>query len=336
MFEEKKNVVSRYKLFDETSTCKESEVHLDKKIENSNQEIVLDLNSALSLDVEKYKTRNYECTLLFESIHHANEIKYEIRITCLGFTEENTILYQLERTSSVYINQSLPDLLVDKIAMQAGKVFYPLVIETDRNSSYLQIKNFEEIKSRWPIIKKDLEQNFEGQYAEEYFNLMDSRLEDEYFTQLVFKDDWFVKVYFQNIYKKYSTSLSAIDQLFFPNLEVLSLGYKTTQALNRTTNDNGDIELTHKGDLITDELNEDKGTYEATYHLKAVSKCIQSIIASWTILNLNEDKVTFKLLELEVDTIEGLSSSMHQSSLNNLVLLDGNQKVKTSFWDKLF
>lgn len=326
--------ISRFKLFDEPEVHLEMDSATENKNINANQPV--ELNKDLSLNLADNKIRNYGLTILFEEDDEANEIKYELSVTCLGLSEASTILYRIDKTSPVYVNELIPDLVADKLAYEAGKVFYPLIIETDKNSAYLNVKNINEIQSRWPKIKENLKQYYEGEYAEKYFELMDLRLNDENFIQIIFKEDWFIKVYFQSIYKSYTKQLSLTEYLTFANLDATTFGYKTEQSISKQTNHFGAIELEHKGVLEQDEINFSTGNYHATYYLAPTSKSIQIIVGEWTVKEINEKKITFKLFSMDNKEEEKIPTHIEQSSINSLVFLDGNQSAKTSFWDKWF
>ncbi len=109
----------------------------------------------------------------------------------MGLNDGQNFLYRLDRTSPLYINEVTPELLVDKLAYETGKIFYPLVVETKRDGKFLAIQNFDEIRIRWRKVRLDLETYYEGEYATRYIRLMDEKLMDDNFIQVCFKNDWY-------------------------------------------------------------------------------------------------------------------------------------------------
>lgn len=310
-----------------------------EKAERANQPIQFDGNFGLAKRIAKVgSTLHYGLTILFEEEDQANEVKYELSITYLGLNDEQNLVYELDRTSPVYVNEVIPDLLADKLAYEAGKVFYPLVLETRQDGKFIAVKNFADIRKRWDKIKIELENYYEGEYAARYVGLMEERLADDHFIQICFKDDWFITTYFQSIYKNYKEGLALEEYLLFPNLEPMALGYKTIESVNPRTNHFGAIQLEHKGILEQDELNWATGGYEAKYILTPATKNIQAIIAEWWTKEITEKKVTLKLFNIGQRDEEELPTNIGASPIESLVVLDGSKRNRTEkgFWSKWF
>ncbi|WP_316804299.1 hypothetical protein [Pedobacter nototheniae] len=286
---------------------------------------------------KKGERKNYGLTILTQENSAENEIKYELAVTCLGINEESTISYQIERTGPVYINELEPDLVADKLAYEAGKIFYPLTIETDKEGRFLGVKNINEIRKRWPKAKEKITDYFEGEYVSKYLGLMEERLADDDFIQLIFRDDWFIKVYFQAIYRNYTETLTVEEYLNFPILQPWVSGYKTIEKVNQYTNHFGSVEVNHQGELIQDEENSMTGNYEARYVLNAASKAIQIIIAEWTCKDLTEKRIVFKLFTRDGIETGNVQTNISPSEVDSLVFIDGRKNTgKTSFWEKWF
>lgn len=306
--------------------------------ERFNQPFPLDHNFSLLRKLNKNgETRHYGLTILFGDGDTANEIKYELAVTYLGQTPENTLLYKLERRSPVYINELTPELVADQLAYEVGKVFYPLTIEANKEGKFLSIQNLGEIRKRWPAIRAAVTAYFEGDFTTRYFQLMDEKLADDGAIQICLRDDWFIQVYFQAIYKSYTESLRIETQLTFPNLEPMTSGYHTIEQVNELTNHFGAIEIEHHGLLEEAESQENRGTYNAKYILNPVSKAIQIIIASWEWRERKDRDIKLKLFMLDEEEQGKLVKGSSSAAIENLIVLDGNERKKrNSFWDKWF
>ncbi|OWK69738.1 hypothetical protein [Pedobacter sp. AJM] len=325
-------------LFDDTHVVQQEQKPAEK-VEKGNQPIQFDGNFGLERRLGKNgEKQQYGLTILFEEDGKSNEIKYELSVSYLGLSDEHTFLYQIDRTSPVYINEIIPDLLADKLAYEAGKIFYPLVVETRKDGKFLSVKNSEAIRKRWIKAKAGIEDYFEGVYAAKYIRLMDERLADDHFIQICFRDDWFIQTYFQSIYKNYLKDLSVEGNLLFPNLEPVALGYKTTETVSPRTNHFGSIMLQHEGYLEQDETQQATGGYQAKYILSPASKAVQIIIAEWWIKEISMKKVTLKLFTMDKLDHEKLPTNISASSIEGLVFLDGNKTNKSNkgFWSKWF
>lgn len=306
--------------------------------ERFNQPIQLDHHFSLLRKLNKNgETRRYGLTILFGDGDAANEIKYELAVTYLGLTPENTLRYKLERTSPVYINELIPELVADQLAYEVGKVFYPLTIETSKDGKFLAIQNLEEIRKRWPAVRAAVTAYFEGDFTTRYLQLMDEKLADDGAIQICLRDDWFIQVYFQAIYKSYTESLSIETQLNFPNLEPMTAGYHTIERLNELTNHFGAIELEHYGLFKPTENQESIGEYQAKYVLSPVSKAIQIIVASWRWKQGKDRDINLKLFTLDEEGNDTLASGSSSVAIENLIVLDGNEtRKRNGFWNKWF
>ncbi|MCX2451706.1 hypothetical protein OQX61_10580 [Pedobacter sp. PLR] len=325
-------------LFDGGGVSQEEKISIET-IEKANQPIQFDGNFGLERKFgEKGDQQHYGLVILFEEEGLWHEIKYELSVTYLGLNEEQNFLWQLDRTSPVYINEVIPELLADKLAYEAGKIFYPLIVETKRDGKFLGVKNCNEIRKRWTKVRVDIENYFEGTYAAKYIHLMDERLMEDNFIQICFREDWFIQTYFQSIYKNYNAQLNLEEQLVFPNLDPMALGYKTVESVNPRTNHFGALQLQHQGILEQDEINLATGGYQAKYILSPVSKAIQMIIAEWWVKEITEKKVTLKLFTTDKLSNEKLPTNIAAASIENLVFLDGNKtnKSEKGFWGNWF
>lgn len=325
-------------LFDDTNVSQKEEKPVEK-VEIGNQPIQFDGNFGIRRRlVTNGEKQQYGLTILFEEDGKSNEIKYELSVIYLGLSDEHTFLYQIDRTSPVYIDEAIPDLLADKLAYEAGKIFYPLVVETRKDGKFLAVKNSEEIRKRWIKAKAGIEDYFEGIYAAKYIRLMDERLADDHFIQICFRDDWFIQTYFQSIYKNYLKDLNVEENLSFPNLDPAALGYKTIERVSPLTNHFGSIMLQHEGYLEQDETQQATGGYQAKYIFSPASKAVQIIIAEWWIKEISTQKVTLKLFTMDKLDHEKLPTNITASSIEGLVFLDGNKTNKSNkgFWSKWF
>lgn len=280
--------------------------------------------------------KNYGFTILFEDNGQANEIKYELSVTSLGFNEYSRCEFEIDRTSPVYINEVEPDLVADQLAYLAGKVFYPLRVETDTTGAFLSVTNTDEIRKRWSACRAEIEARFEGNHTSRYIRVMEDRLRNDDFIQLTFKSDWFICVYFQAIYKNYHPANAETIYMRFPNQEAWTDGYETKQTLLQGTNHFGAVELHHEGNLVADEMNLESGKYHAKYILDPVSHIIRIIVAEWTQVGKADKKITFKLFS--TDENNPVKESRKQTEMTNLVFLDGSdsEAKRPGFWEKWF
>ncbi|WP_443943844.1 hypothetical protein ACJVDH_13040 [Pedobacter sp. AW1-32] len=323
-------------LMDDSASESEEQFKAEAEVSASPEKPATGSQTLRSGFTHQGEQKNYGFTILFEDDGQANEIKYELSVTCLGLNAESRSEFQIDRTSPVYINEVEPDLVADKLAYLAGKVFYPLRVETDSTGAFLSVTNVEEIRARWPKCRREIDANFEGDYASRYIGVMEDKLRDNDFIQLIFKEDWFIRVYFQSIYKNYNPANAETKNMHFPNLQIWMDGYQTEEIVLPEKNHFGALELHHNGELIPDEINMESGRYQAKYILDPVSHIIRMIVAEWTQVGKTEKKITFKLFTTDLDN--AIKKLRKETEMANLIFLDGSESgtKRQGFWEKWF
>lgn len=240
-----------------------------------------------------------------------NTIKYEVDITYLKTIPDQARLFKIERTTKVYLNDTDPDLLMDKLAAETGAALYPVVAEIDFDGKFLGINNHEEIKERWAQKRKEIKDYFVGDIAEQYCRLMDSTVNSLPQLNWSYKKDMLIGSYFNAIYKSYGSLLRTDAEMKFMLAGNASpVAYHVTSEVKRYLHEMGLVELVQAG-IVTDErsihdLEEERsfpferiqdayakpaaGKYTARYLLHPNSNAIRSINAEWE-LDLTEKRV---------------------------------------------
>ncbi|GAA4180167.1 hypothetical protein [Sphingobacterium ginsenosidimutans] len=195
---------------------------------------------------------DYGMLLNFGPESKQTELKYTCSLTRLSNDAEGNFVFELNRTSAVYIDEILPDLIADKLAFEVGKVFYPLHLMVDPSGELRGIANTNQIQSRWPGVKDALRSYFQGDFFEEYLQKMEKLMLHEHnIFSAINRTDWFIRVFFQPFYKLYPAQNIARRQ-FFPNLPTLSMQYQLIENMMPELNHFGAIELIQQGLLEQD------------------------------------------------------------------------------------
>lgn len=100
----------------------------------------------------------------------------------------------------VYINNHAPDLMIDKLADDLGKVLYPLVIRSDEQGNMIGLINRTELIARWNQRKEKITQYYKGHLVDLAVAAMESALEHEKSVIQRLKEDWFFSLFFSGIY----------------------------------------------------------------------------------------------------------------------------------------
>ena len=267
-------------------------------------------------------SRKYGFVVSFLDGTEKNRLKYEVVVTYLRTIPEEARVFKIDRLSTVYINDTEPDLLVDQLAYETGKVFYPLVAEVDFDGKFIGIGNIEEIQERWIKLREEISNYFVGEEVERYLELMDEAVADEELLHESMENDFFIHTYFSGIYKSYTSSLVVEENVSFPVAgkgEPVLFKVKTEAA--GTLNSFDTIELNCKG-VANDErsaqdieeeqffpihklnypaLDSVKGSYEALYILHKDTKAIESVVAKWNLELKVAREIEVKIFEIETE-----------------------------------
>ena len=89
----------------------------------SNKTIFYLNQNALRLEWPPELSVKYGVLITFVDAEEQNEVKYEVEVTRLKPGIEGQPLFLINRISDVFINETLPDLVADRLADAADKVF---------------------------------------------------------------------------------------------------------------------------------------------------------------------------------------------------------------------
>lgn len=313
----------------------------------SNKPIYYSNLNALRLEWPAELSVKYGVLITFnEGEEDSNEVKYEVRVTRLKPGKEGQPLFQIERITDVFINETLPDLVADRLAYAAGKVFYPLVIAVDQNGGFQGIYNHQEILKRWQSVKKKVLDNFEGGLVEGYIERMEKQLANADSINLAFfNNDWFLQTFFKPVYKEYGQNHVTESIYKFPIVRGFNVeGYLTQEKLGAQSNSFGAIELVHNGTImpLEDELyitNKTTGNYEGYYLLHPKFKRILSVVSDFNYAAKEKAKVKVRITiipenDKEFDHDFELDTHVKGVPVTEMVMID-RQSPRKGFWDRL-
>ncbi|MFK7048318.1 hypothetical protein V3Q77_00275 [Flavobacterium davisii] len=214
--------------------------------------------------------------------------------------EISTIHYQikLQKTAldtiiidrhPVYINYRRPELMLEQIVDEIGRIFYPLELELYDNAKLKVIANFSDIQKRWKAKKILLENYYKGKVIENLFKKINDRLQYRGQTQRGILDSWFFVLYFFSLYETFNDQKTYTFNLSLPiwpkKPKVL---YEITLQIEETISETNKFRIYAKGHSIATEMQKDntihstefteeKGNLEFVYTLNAQDNSIFSI-----------------------------------------------------------
>lgn len=231
----------------------------------------------------------------------STEIRYKILIRQIPQKDES-YLYLIHRISDIYINDKLPELCLEEIAYETGKVFYPMVIEVDDKLHWTALRNYNQIKNNWySTIRPYVELRFGGEIGKEYLNKMDKVINQKERIENIFKNELLFKFFFNTFYHGYSHEFQINRVLHFPVGENQSTWFHVGCKLDRSLTEHGYKQITQNGisilkpisgkeDIIEDGL----ATYSARILLYTKSNYLRQAEAEWN-FGADNRKVTLKI-----------------------------------------
>ena len=323
----------------------------------SNKRVIFSDKFSLLLALEPTDfNKNYGYLLTIKNADQEDTIKYGVDIAYIKTIPEKARLFSINKSSKTYLNDTEPDLLVDKLANEAGAVLYPLIIEVDFYGAFLTVHNYKEILERWKTKRTEIKNYYTGDEAEKYCELMDQTITSENLLNWAIQKDFLIATYFTSIYKSYTPSLKTEEEAAYPLAgSSLPVTFSITQQVQEYLNDLDAIELRHAGVAVDERSINDieqeqnfalsksidpkskpvDGKYTARYMLHAQTKAIRSIDAEW-ILN-NEQIIRVSLHETVMDT--GGLVPVNNNSPTSIIILDKEHerpKMFGNIWKSLF
>ncbi|MDY3548858.1 hypothetical protein PG291_09620 [Riemerella anatipestifer] len=161
-----------------------------------------------------------------------HRIHYEIKI------RKNGNILTLNRTN-FYINNCKTDLIIEQFLEEIGNVIYPLQIKSIENESFLKISNFDEIKNRWNILKKQLTVYYKGDIIHKIIGQVDKSFRNEKVLRMHLLDSSFYFLFFQPIYSQFeddfTKSFNTEVPLLFNNQKIpYNFKYKIDNTISDT------------------------------------------------------------------------------------------------------
>lgn len=173
----------------------------------------------------------YGVVITIENGSRKNELKYETSVRWIK-KENNLHFFEIDRTSGLYLNEEEVNEIADLLAYKTSKVLYPLHISVDEQGKFNAIENLSVFKERWPRIKEEVYQEFEGETVDQYCEKIEKIIEEPDTLIFYLKNDYFLRTLFFGIYQRfgedYQTEITetfpvvdnAIEPQYKINLEI--------------------------------------------------------------------------------------------------------------------
>jgi len=232
------------------------------------------------------------------------KIAYEIEVQ----KKNKNLIHIFQK--DVWVDETLPEFIMEKIASEIGSIFYPLELELYDNGKLKLITNFTEIQNRWKQKRQELASYYKGHFIENLLNNIDQQIEYRGKTQKKILNNFFFAFYFMPLYEEWTEDYSSSFQAglpMFPKKERVL--YEFTLSLNKEISDNQKVVILAKGKcieesnsdgiLLTENNEKTEGSAEFIYKLNAEDNSIFSILGKVDLKQGNyHQKINFKCFEI--------------------------------------
>jgi hypothetical protein len=240
--------------------------------------------------------------LLEEAAGLPTEIRYKVTVRFIQPQTSTSALLSIDRAPDIYMNDQPVDQAVDRLAYETGRVFYPLVVETDTRMKRLGICNHSQIIRRWESVQPALKRDFTGEEAERYLNRMNESLASKEKLEEIFEEELFFQLYFRVLYADDAS----------PDEEGIAFSFSVgnyapvrfvIEKQSLTPGKNGRVEVSQSGveqgrQVWPGAGSGEKNRYSADFVLDAQTHIIRQLVASWDFRFPVERKVKVILFPL--------------------------------------
>lgn len=282
---------------------KEAEVNniVEKKAKLQTKEIqssrILDLN--IYPQISKL-SQNYWFRYILKTNEGQTDIYHKMKIVFSHRESNSNSVYIIDKISDTYINGKLPNLCMEELAHETGKVFYPIIIELGKNFQLDSIRNHEEIKARWKnSILPHVSLRYSGEIVQKYLSKMALVIESKNQLEELFRKDLFIQNLF-NVYYGDMSQYKKLSTVNFPLGKFTTIPFSINSELDEYLTTKGDIRITQEGVKLrkvslsqANFVEDDSIRYQSSALLDKNTKLLKESVSEW---NFSDEEKIIKLI----------------------------------------
>lgn len=293
-------------------------------------------------------TRSYNVLYTYTKGEQEDTVKFNLDVTFLKTVVGYARIFEVNRTSVVYVNDLEPELIADQLADACGKVFYPLQVAVDFNGKYIGVHNHAAIVGRWKTLREEVSTYFKGEETEKYLELMEAAIATPEQLNEIFQQELFIATYFNSIYQSYTADFRITGDHYYPIAgKTTPVKFEVVQEVMPALNEARKIDLRHHGKMtdkrsfrdladgqhfpVSHFLYPDEpsatGTYEAIYRLDAETRSIFALVAEWQLDTEPVQKTQLKVFELLNESTEEAPEAYHENEPGQF-FIDGHTEKR--------
>lgn len=273
---------------------------IDKKL----RQVSLGKNNKLPF-LPKRISKDYSVQYTFESGGKIDKIEKAVRIKWIAFDVNKYHLFEINRSSNIYINDKLPDSMINELAFKTVEVLYPLKIIVDEFGKWIDIYNYIEIQRRWKKTKSEILDYYEGEVVKAYIKHTERVLENSERLLESLRSNYFLNIFFNGIHVEYTADYEFQNNLLFPLEKEIESVFHVQHKMVPNLDERGFIKIEQKGHYVDSGYGflygytPSKVNYNAAYFLNSDAYTVEQINFEF---NFESDKsiktaIVIKLLE---------------------------------------
>ncbi|OXA87625.1 peptidoglycan-binding protein LysM [Flavobacterium hercynium] len=255
-----------------------TEANLAKPTSPKSQNV--NFGSATSLpffpkDIQK----DYSVKYTFKTQDLTEKLEMGIRVKWLNTDVNNYHLIEIRKSVNLFVNNNMPDTIMDEIGAKMVQVLYPLQIIVDPSGKCIDVFNDKEIRNRWESKKIELLQDYENGIIPIYMKNCQLALESAESLFQLLKSDYFLRSFFNGIHTSYTEEGIFEHKVYFPVLNNKESQFLVKQKIDSCLNEARLIKVEQKGNCINTNAQNQliDGSYISTYFLDPHSYFIEKM-----------------------------------------------------------
>jgi hypothetical protein len=244
--------------------------------------------------MENFIIRNYGVVFKYYKEEEFTQLHFTMEVSYKGELRDGSHYFIINR-KKIFINETAPDLVIEKLAESAGSCLYPMEIITNQEGPFQEIKNYEAIKKRWNEKKIAIQDYYKGEIAEKIIANLDAVYSSKQKMEIAMNDDLFITLFFMPIYRKHINRIADYKKeiAFIPFNQPIS--YEIIQEVDKFLTESKKQMITIKGH--SDKSLRGEPELQLDYKINNETKSLFSIVGS---VNLEKEKGNTQKIEIEM------------------------------------
>ena len=227
--------------------------------------------------------KKYDVKYIIEEGDQIDTLNFEVNVKWVAIDKNGFHLFEINRSSPIYINNTEPDTIMDELAAKTAQILYPLQVVVDSSGKWVDVYNYNEIVHRWDKLKSELLEYYEGEVTRTHVNHTDKYIQPKANLQIALNSDYFLRAFFNGIHVAYTPEYTFENNVTFPLVKEEEALFIVQQKVAPYLDESSCIKVEQKGDYVDTDFDIDfgfdpwEGNYRATYFLNPDSYCIEKM-----------------------------------------------------------